>query len=392
MLYLIENGDVYDPAPRGLVSILIADEKILHVGKVDKHALDLLTTDYEVIDADGFLVLPGLIDPHEHLLGASGVGSFGTAAPPIFLSEVVSAGITTVVGTLGTDTTTYTMAGLLARVKGFNESGITAFCYTGGYVVPPATITDSIRNDILFMSEVVGAGEVCISDERSTDPDPIELARLVSDTYVAGQLSGKAGVTHFHVGPRSGRLGLLRKLVEEHDTKAEWLYPTHVERDAALMDEALEFVRRGSTVDIDVVEKDLPKWLRYFFDHDGDPRKCTVSSDSFLTGPHNLWEQLRSCVLHHGFQLEHIFPLATSNTADVLQLRKKGRLRPGMDADVLLIDSKSLSITDVFARGGPMVRGSKLIRTDSFLHDSDRRIELVGGKNESRPRVAIGQL
>jgi beta-aspartyl-dipeptidase (metallo-type) len=390
MLYLIENGEIYDPERLGSASILISDEKILQIGDVDKRGLDILAVEYDVVDASGLLVLPGLIDPHEHLSGASGMGHFATAAPPIFLTEIISGGITTVVGTLGTDTTTFTMAGLLARVKGLNQAGLTAFCYAGGYVVPPATITGSVRNDILCISEIIGAGEVCISDERSTDPAPYELARLVSDTYVAGQLSGKAGISHFHVGPRSGGLGLLRRLVDDHDTKAEWLYPTHVERNERLMNEALEFVKCGSTIDIDVVEKDLPKWLRYYFEHDGDPGKCTVSSDSFLTGPHNLWDQLRTCVLHHDFLLEDVLPLVTSNTAKVLQLREKGRLRPSSDADLLLVDSESLSITDVFARGVPMVRGGAVIRRDDFLRDSDRRIEIVGEKNIACRPVVTG--
>src|ERR671928_51597 len=93
------------------------------------------------------------------------------------------AGITTVVGTLGVDTTMKTLPGLLARAKALAEEGITAYLWTGGYNVPPTTILWSVREDILFIAEVLGAGEVAIADERSTDPRPEELARLVNDAH-----------------------------------------------------------------------------------------------------------------------------------------------------------------------------------------------------------------
>src|SRR4051794_7813711 len=113
VLRLIQGGDIYTPEPIGRASVLIGGETILKVGDVDRIALDALKMDYETIDATGCIVAPGLIDPHEHLIGASGTGGFANSAPIIFLTEIVSAGITTVVGTLGTDSTTTNMAGLL---------------------------------------------------------------------------------------------------------------------------------------------------------------------------------------------------------------------------------------------------------------------------------------
>jgi beta-aspartyl-dipeptidase (metallo-type) len=84
----------------------------------------------------------------------------------LFLREIVRAGITTVVGTLGVDTTMTTISGLLARVKVLASEGLTTRMWSGGYNVPPTTVMNSIREDMLFVDEVVGAGEVAISDER----------------------------------------------------------------------------------------------------------------------------------------------------------------------------------------------------------------------------------
>jgi beta-aspartyl-dipeptidase (metallo-type) len=54
-----------------------------------------------VIDATDCIVTPGFIDPHQHLLGGSGEKGFASQTPEIYPSEIVSAGITTVVGLLG---------------------------------------------------------------------------------------------------------------------------------------------------------------------------------------------------------------------------------------------------------------------------------------------------
>src|SRR5215203_5029963 len=224
-MLLVQNGELFDPAPRGRASVLVAGGKVLKVGEIDRKALDALKVEFEVIDAAGKVIVPGLIDPHEHLLGGSGEGGFSAQTPEIRAGEVVLGGITTVVGTLGVDTTMKNMPGLVGRAKALREQGLTAFCWTGGYDVPPSTLTKSVRDDILFVAEVIGAGEVAISDERSTDPSPHELAKLASDAFIGGHLSGKAGLTHFHVGPRDRRLALLRRLVEEFDVKPEWLYP-----------------------------------------------------------------------------------------------------------------------------------------------------------------------
>ncbi|HYP28929.1 MAG TPA: amidohydrolase family protein [Blastocatellia bacterium] len=378
MLTLVENGEVYSPETLGRHDLLIVNDRIVMIGEVNRRSIKALGLDLKVIDAAGCVVTPGFIDPHEHLLGGSGEGGFSTQTPEINLGEIVTAGITTVVGALGVDTTTKTMSGLLAKAKALREEGMTAFVWTGGYNVPPSSITDSVRSDIMYIAEVIGAGEVAISDERSTDPTPRELARLVSDAYVGGMLSNKAGVTHFHVGDKEERLKPLRRLVEDFGVRPGLLYPTHVGRDEGLMREAIDLSAGGMFVDVDTVEEDLPKWLRFYLDNGGDPERLTASSDASITSPRNLFAQVRACIVEHGFAIERVLPVVTRNTSEVLKLGSKGRLEAGKDADVLVLRKNAFEIKDVIVGGKHMVEDGRFIASERFLERSNRRVSLRG--------------
>lgn len=390
MLTLIDGGDLYAPEHLGEGSILLVDGRIGLVGDVDRRAVEAVGLEVEVIDARGCLVCPGFIDPHQHLLGGSGERGFASQSPEIALTEIVRAGITTVVGTLGVDTTMKTMAGLLAKVKGLREEGLGAYLWSGGYQVPPASIMSSIREDMMFIDEVIGAGEIALSDERATEPGIPELARLVLDTHVGGSLSNKAGVTHFHIGPAPRRMACLFELLdcEQYPVKAEWLYPTHIERSAALMRDAIALARRGSHVDIDVQEGDLAKWLTFYVDHDGDLAKLTVSSDASIKGPDTLFEQVRNCARGHRLPLAKLIALVTANTANVLGLARKGRLEVGRDGDILVLDKEAFDLTHVLARGKVMVRDAAVVVRERFLQESNRRITLRGDEAEPMPGVA----
>jgi beta-aspartyl-dipeptidase (metallo-type) len=239
MLTLIEGAEIYAPEPLGKVPILLCNDRIERIGEVDKKALKASGLDIEVVNARGCIVTPGLIDPHQHLLGGSGEEGFSSQTPEISATEIVAAGITTVVGCLGVDTTMKTMAGLLAKTKALKEEGLNAYAWSGGYATPPVTVTGSISDDIMFIEEIIGAGEVAISDSRSSEPTVQELARIAHEAFNGGKLSRKAGVTHFHVGSCMGRLKPLRELIEKFDVSAEWLYPTHISRNEELLLEAI---------------------------------------------------------------------------------------------------------------------------------------------------------
>lgn len=146
------------------------------------------------------------------------------------------------------------------------------------------------------------------------------------------------------------------------------------------MSEAIELTKRGVTVDIDTVEQDAAKWVRFFFDNGGDPERLTISSDASITSPRTLFDQIRSCIHVGGYALERVLPFVTSNTARVLKLDRKGKIEAGADADLLVLNCKSLEILEVIARGKRMVRGGRVAVEEKFLEDSNRKINLRGSK------------
>jgi beta-aspartyl-dipeptidase (metallo-type) len=232
----------------------------------------------------------------------------------------------------------------------------------------------------MFIDEVLGAGEIAIADERATEPVVQKLARVVVDTHNGGKLSKKAGVTHFHVGPGKRRMKCLQELLEcdQYEIDARWLYPTHVERSAALMRDAIALTKQGSYVDIDVQEEDLAKWIAFYVDHNGDLARLTVSSDASKKGPDTFFQQIRNCARGHRLPLARLLALVTSNTAAVLGLEKKGRLETGADGDILILEGDAFDLVHVLARGKRMVEDGSVAVREKFLEESNRQIKLRG--------------
>lgn len=125
-------------------------------------------------------VIPGFIDGHTHMTGGGGEAGFATRVPPVPLSRFTSAGVTTAIGLLGTDDLTRNTESLIAQVYALREEGFSAYCYTGGYHLPPTTLTGSVKSDTVFVEPVIGVGEVAISDHRSSQPTLNELLKVAS--------------------------------------------------------------------------------------------------------------------------------------------------------------------------------------------------------------------
>jgi beta-aspartyl-dipeptidase (metallo-type) len=119
---LVSGGEVYTPAYSGVRNLLVVNDRLVRLGAVTRAGLDQsFPGGYKTLDATGCIVVPGFIDPHTHLDGGSGESGFGSRTPPLSIAEIVTAGITTVVGVIGTDVTTKTMVSLLACARGLPD-------------------------------------------------------------------------------------------------------------------------------------------------------------------------------------------------------------------------------------------------------------------------------
>lgn len=380
MFTLIKNGEIYTPEYLGNYSILLSDSKIVKIGDIDE---DKIKESFEVkvVNAKGMIISPGIIDPHVHLIGGGGEGGFSTRTPEIQLSSIIKAGVTTVVGCLGTDGTTRHMTSLLAKARGLEDEGITSYIYTGNYHVPTPTITSSVKEDIILIDKVIGTGEIAISDSRSAQPSVHEIAKLAAEARIGGLLSKKAGVIHFHVGIGKERLNILRKLINDYEIPPANIYATHITRSKRLVDEAIEISNKGCYVDI-TADKYTAEWIKYFKEQGGNMNNVTVSSDGNgslpvfdengeMTGfgvatQEQLFAQIAKSVKEQSISVQEALSLITSNTSTVLRLENKGRIVEGIDADILLIKKETLEINHVFAKGKHMMKDGDIIVKGTF--------------------------
>ena len=172
-MILIKNADVYAPEHLGIKDVLICGAQIEAVGEGLEGG-----SGCRIIDAEGKKLTPGLIDRHVHVTGGGGEGSFHTRTPQIQLSSVIRAGITTLVGLLGTDDVSRTPEDLIAKVKALKEEGISAYA---------------------LIDEILGL-KLAVSDHRAPNISTEELIRLASDVRTAGMISGKCGCVVLHMG------------------------------------------------------------------------------------------------------------------------------------------------------------------------------------------------
>jgi len=206
MFQLIKNANLYSPSAMGICHLVIAGETIVYIGK-DFPVLDACL-DVEIMDVEGASVVPGFIDAHAHITGGGGESGPSSRVPPVGLSQFTLAGVTSVVGVLGTDDITRNTQTLVTQAYGLREEGLSAWCHTGGYHYPLTTLTGSVRSDIAFIEPIIGVGELAISDHRSSQPTLDEFLRVASDAHVGGLMTGKAGIVHCYLGDgKRGQIG-----------------------------------------------------------------------------------------------------------------------------------------------------------------------------------------
>ena len=176
-----------------------------------------------------------------HVTGGGGEAGFRTRVPPVPLSRYTRAGVTTVVGLLGTDDVARGPRDLLATIYALREAGPERVgLLRAAITCRSTTLTGSVRGDLVLLEPLLGVGELAISDHRSSQPTLDELLRLASDAHVAGLMTGKAGILHLHLGDGARGLELVRRALEQSEMPARVFNPTHVNRRKALFAEAVD--------------------------------------------------------------------------------------------------------------------------------------------------------
>ena len=383
-LTLLRDAEVYAPLRLGRRDLLVGGGVIL---ALEERLDDGAVPGCASVELGGARLVPGFVDAHVHLTGGGGESGPASRVPRVMLSELSTAGVTTAIGVLGTDGTTRTMASLVAATLGLRAEGLSAHCWTGGYATPPATLTGSVRSDVVFVDPILGVGELAISDHRSSQPTFDELVRVAADCHVAGMMSGKAGVLHLHLGDGPRGLALVRRALEETELPPSTFYPTHVNRKKRLFEEALGLAKDGVPVDVTAfpVEEgedalSAPDAVAAYL-ASGAPRELlTCSSDGGgclptfgadgriaamdVGRPAAVAETLRA-LLARGHALEDVLPVFTSNVAAVLRLPAKGSIAVGADADLVVLNASGAP-RDVMARGRFLVRGGAPVVEGTF--------------------------
>ena len=388
-MLLLRNADVHAPQPLGLHSLLIGGNRILWMGAGTElpslpSALAAQTTE---LDLAGRRLIPGLIDGHVHVTGGGGEAGFRTRVPAVPLTRYTLAGVTTVVGLLGTDDVTRGPRDLLAQVYALREEGLNAYGYAGGYHVPLTTLTSNVRSDLVLLEPLLGIGELAISDHRSSQPTFDEILRLAADAHVAGLQTHKAGILHLHLGDGPRGLDFVRRALRESELPPRVFNPTHVNRRKALFDEAVELARAGCVIDLTAfpVEEGEDAYtaaegLQRYLASGAPADRVTISSDAGGCLPcfdddgrvcrmdvgssGALLETLRT-LLADGMPLGAALPAFTSNPARLLRLPGKGRVETGADADLVVLDETGAADT-VIIRGVVHVRGGQAVRRGTF--------------------------
>lgn len=378
---LLKNGICYAPKFVGKKDILVVQNRIY---KVENHIDESVIPELQIVDCSERIVCPGFIDQHIHIIGGGGEEGPGSRIPEIMLSQCLNAGITTVVGVLGADSITRSISNLLAKARALEEEGLNTYIYTGSYRVPTATLTESVMSDIALVDKIIGVGEIAVSDHRSSHPSLDGLRAISSEARIGGLIGKKAGVVHIHVGDGKKGLEPVIELVENSDFPMEMFVPTHLNRNRPLFSQAIEYAKKGGNVDLTAGETietgyTVPDALKLLSDTGINMDRVTVSSDANGSIPakdgnelgvgstDQFIDDIRNSILINELSMEQVLKTVTVNVAKVLKLYpKKGVIRPGSDADILVLRKEGLKIDKVFVNGEQFVDNGRVCKKGRY--------------------------
>ncbi len=359
---VITHGTLFNVFTREFISgmsIWIKEGMIAYVG-ADHDFLKGEKT--RVIDADGMVLLPGLIDGHSHPVS-------NRAGAEEFIKHVIPSGVTTIVSETMELAAIAGKDGIEYLVKGFEGQPIRFY-----YTVPPLCgLTPS---------------------EEMKAPNNEELLPLLKDPRCVG--IGEVYWSNIFLGEKQG--GRVRKLtsvaldlgkrVEGHGAgatgeklQAYTCFGISSDHEPITEDEILERLRLGYWVMIreGSIRKEL-LGVKEIFGKKIDFRRLILVTDGvdpegFLEGGYLDWSLKKA--LKIGVPPDLAYQMVTLNVAEHFRLDHLiGSLSPGKVADILIIPrpeefSPQWVMCDgkiIFKDGRPMVEPKKIFFPDHMFH------------------------
>ena len=389
MIIILENVELYTPEYKGKKNVVIVGDKFEGIYE----NVDIISKEVEIkkINCEGKIMFPGFIDCHVHLIGGGGEGGFTTRTPELKFSDLTTAGITSVVGCIGTDDVCRSMTSLLAKANSLIEDGLSAYCYTGSYSVPVKSVMNNIKEDIMLLQNVIGVGEIALSDHRSSQPTYDEFVNLVSQARVGGLLSGKSGIVNVHIGGGARMIDMLFSLINNTEIPPTQLLPTHMNRSERLLEAGVKYIKKGGFIDLTTSsdedfledgELTASEGLKMLYNQHIPIEHITFSSDGNGSMPNfnkkreliglkvcsvkTLYNEVKKSFLEYEIPIEQAIKVITSNVANLLKLEGKGEIKKGNIADFVLVDKETYEIEDVYAKGILLVKNGIAIKKGKF--------------------------
>jgi len=354
MFTLYKNAQLYTPEKQGKKDLLVWNDEIFDIGENLR-----IPAGYEgeEVDVNGKILMPGLVDTHVHITGGGGEGGFNTRMTELTFDEAVSAGVTAMVGVLGTDGYSRRPEDVLIKCMALNEQGFDAYMLTGSYTLPVVNILGEVAKDVLFFEKIIGAGEIALNDHRGSCMGPEELLHIACDVRNGARLAGKKGTVNIHLGNYLGAFKTLLEVAKTDITLRAVLIPTHITRTKYVFEESLEWIDFGGHADITAGSDSSAQALEFLYKRNGHLNNITMTSDACgslptfdelgnLTGIEKgtssvLLEDLRKIMKNGVIPFETAILPITKNAADAFGITTgSGTITIGKKANLLILDNE----------------------------------------------------
>ncbi|OZV83909.1 hypothetical protein CA850_04550 [Micromonospora echinospora] len=386
---VLRGGTVFTPQPAGTADVVVGGRDVLAVtaaGDPPSGGPPTGSPGAVVHDCAGLLVVPGLVDGHLHIVGGGGGAGYHSRIPELPADVIVEAGTTTCVGMPGVDPVSKGPETLLARAYALPVAGPRAWVMAGGFHWPPPTLTGSLLRDLYLLPHLVGV-KVALYEHKATCPDLAELTRLLRELEWAAGATGRAALLHVHLGTADGDPDLLPRALDASGADPRRLQVTHANYGPRTLDLAARIGAAGSWVDVNplinparIVGAVAPvDAVAELLDRGVPADRLTLSSDGNASVPRTLPDgtreefayrvellpTVRALVDTGTLDLPRALALVTRNPATALGLAGTGTLRPGVPADVVVLDPE-LRVRRVFRDGTELVRDGRAVAPAPF--------------------------